>query len=74
MSKILKDAYQLLGISGLSTTSCHPQTIRLSERSAKFKQMPCTFVDDTGSDWDQCFSICYLLTFAYIEVLEASTD
>ncbi len=71
MSRILEDAYQLLGIRGLRTTSYHPQTDGLTERfNQTLKQMLRKFVNDTASDWDQWLP--YLL-FAYREVSQAST-
>ncbi|KAG7482175.1 SCAN domain-containing [Solea senegalensis] len=71
MSKLLKQAYQLLGIKGIRTTPYHPQTDGLTERfNQTLKQMLRKFVSETGADWDNWLP--YLL-FAYREVPQAST-
>ena len=71
MSKLLKQAYSLLGIKRLRTTPYNPQTDGLTERfNQTLKQMLKKFVSETGTDWDNWLP--YVL-FAYREVPQAST-
>uniref|UniRef100_A0A8C6LCR8 ribonuclease H n=1 Tax=Nothobranchius furzeri TaxID=105023 RepID=A0A8C6LCR8_NOTFU len=70
-SKLLREVYALLGVTGIKTSPYHPQTDGLVERFNKtLKSMLRKFVKNSGKDWDHWLPF---LLFAYREVPQAST-
>ena len=70
-SQLLKELYQMIGVTPIKTSPYHPQTDGLVERfNQTLKQMLRRLIDSEGHEWHKLLP--YVL-FAYREVPQAST-